>query len=59
MASPFPQVEDLSAAGAVSREWRIVASEADGAWRNSFVADFGELKGGDYRQLRSWRDKYM
>lgn len=54
-----PQVVDLAAAGAVSREWRTLAAEADGAWRNSFVAEFGAEKAADYKPLRTWRDKFM
>lgn len=54
-----PQVSDLAAAGSVSREWRQLAAEADAAWRNAFLRDFGEHKAADVQNLRLWRERYM
>lgn len=52
-------MSDLAAAGSVSREWRQLAAEADGAWRNAFIRDYGEQKAADVKHLRLWRERYM
>lgn len=59
LLTPVPQVSDLASAGSVSREWRQLAAEADGGWRNAFLRDFGEHKAADVKNLRLWRERYM
>ncbi|KAI7840365.1 hypothetical protein COHA_005909 [Chlorella ohadii] len=57
--SQLTEVSDLAAAGSVSREWRQLAAEADGAWRNAFIRDYGEQKAADVKHLRLWRERYI